>query len=93
MEYLDLRVTSIDDVITNAAYRSSGCAWHTAIYRGPCSLRKRKAECPLSFPGRRGETAIAEAYERGYRLNEIAAHLGVHYATVSRRLQRMEQAN
>jgi hypothetical protein len=41
---------------------------------------------------RRGEKAIAEAYEQGYRLNEIAAHLGVHYATVSRRLKRIEQA-
>jgi REP element-mobilizing transposase RayT len=43
--------------------------------------------------GRRGEKAIGEAYEQGYRLNEIAAHLGVHYATVSRRLKRIEQAN
>jgi len=40
-----------------------------------------------------GEKAIAEAYEQGYRLNEIAAHLGVHYATVSRRLKQLEQAN
>lgn len=38
-----------------------------------------------------GEKAIAEAYEQGYRLNEIAAHLGVHYATVSRRLKQIEQ--
>jgi REP element-mobilizing transposase RayT len=43
--------------------------------------------------GRTGEKAIAEAYQQGYRLNEIAAHLGVHYATVSRRLKRIEQAN
>jgi putative transposase len=27
----------------------------------------------------------------GYRLNEIAAHLGIHYATVSRRLQAWEE--
>ena len=47
MEYLDLRVASIDDVITNAAYRSSGRAWHMAIYLGPCWLLKRKVECPL----------------------------------------------
>ena len=39
-----------------------------------------------------GEKAIAEAYAHGYRLNEIAAHLDVHYATVSRRLKRLEQA-
>jgi len=40
MEYLDLRVASIDDVITNAAYGSSGCAGHTAIYLSPCSSGK-----------------------------------------------------
>src|SRR6266550_4591724 len=47
MEYLDLRVTTIDDVIADVAHRGSGCAWHTAIYLGPCSLDKRKEECPL----------------------------------------------
>jgi REP element-mobilizing transposase RayT len=37
-------------------------------------------------------TAIATAYrEYGYRLREIAAHCGVHYATISRRLQAAEQ--
>jgi putative transposase len=40
-----------------------------------------------------GDQGIARAYkEHGYRLNEIAAHLGVHYATVSRRLKQMEHA-
>jgi putative transposase len=35
---------------------------------------------------------IVTAYkEYGYRLHEIAAHLGVHYATVSRHLKRMEE--
>jgi len=29
----------------------------------------------------------------GYRLHEIAVHLGVHYATVSRRLNQAEQEN
>ena len=39
-----------------------------------------------------GERAIARAYrEHGYRLHEIATHLGVHYATVSRRLNQIEQ--
>ena len=39
-----------------------------------------------------GERGIAQAYkEHGYRLQEIATHLGVHYATVSRRLKQMEQ--
>jgi len=40
------------------------------------------------------ETGIAEAYrEHGYRLQEIAAHLGVHYATVSRKLKKMDRTN
>jgi putative transposase len=35
---------------------------------------------------------IHAAYRRhGYRLAEIADHLGVHYATVSRRLKTAEQ--
>jgi REP element-mobilizing transposase RayT len=39
-----------------------------------------------------GETGIAQAYrEHGYRLREIAAHMGVHYATVSRRLKQIER--
>ncbi|MGQ0666059.1 MAG: REP-associated tyrosine transposase [Nitrospiraceae bacterium] len=43
---------------------------------------------------RKGEETqvIARAYRQyGYRLTEIAAHLGVHYATVSRRLKQGEQ--
>ena len=37
---------------------------------------------------------IHTAYRRyGYRLAEIAAHLGVHAATVSRRLKQAEQGN
>jgi putative transposase len=41
---------------------------------------------------RRSRGAIVQAYrEHGYRLREIAAHLGVHYATVSRRLKNLEQ--
>ena len=42
---------------------------------------------------KRGKNAIADAYEQGYRLNEIAAHLGVHYATVSRRLKQFESSS
>jgi putative transposase len=39
-----------------------------------------------------GETGIAQAYrEHGYRLQEIATHLGVHYATVSRKLRKIER--
>jgi transposase len=38
-----------------------------------------------------GETGIAQAYqEHGYRLREIAAHLGVHYGTVSLKLKKIE---
>jgi hypothetical protein len=55
-------------------------------------LRAGKPSLEQIF-GRRGGKGIAEAYQQGYRLNEIAAHLGVHYATVSRRLKRMEQVN
>lgn len=41
---------------------------------------------------KRGAAGIAVAYrEHGYRLREIAAQLGVHYATVSRRLRAWEQ--
>jgi putative transposase len=39
-----------------------------------------------------GDSGIAQAYrEHGYRLHEIAAHLGVHYATVSRKLKQIER--
>jgi REP-associated tyrosine transposase len=39
-----------------------------------------------------GKTGIAQAYrEHGYRLQEIAAYLGVHYATVSRKLKKIER--
>lgn len=55
-------------------------------------LRAAKPSLEQIFE-RTGEKGIAEAYEQGYRLNEIAAHLGVHYATVSRRLKRIEQGN
>jgi hypothetical protein len=40
-------------------------------------LRAAKPSLDQIF-GRRGGRAIGEAYEQGYRLNEIAAHLGVH---------------
>jgi len=42
MEYLDLRVASIDDSDSNVTYRGSASAWHTAIYLVPFSLGKRK---------------------------------------------------
>jgi putative transposase len=38
------------------------------------------------------DQVMREAYRRyGYRLAEIAAHLGVHYATISRHLKRAER--
>jgi hypothetical protein len=40
---------------------------------------------------KRGDRAVVVAYrDYGYRLREIAGYLGVHYATVSRRLKRLE---
>jgi len=41
---------------------------------------------------RQGDKAVEVAYrEYGYRLGEIAEYLGVHYATVSRRLKDLER--
>jgi hypothetical protein len=41
-----------------------------------------------------GEVGVVRAYrEHGYRLHEIAAELGVHESTVSRRLRRLEQSS
>jgi putative transposase len=40
----------------------------------------------------RGDDALAHAYREGYSLRELAAALGVHYSTVSRRLKREERA-
>ena len=41
----------------------------------------------------RSDAAIAAAYrDHGYRMREIAERLGVHYATVSRRIRRHEAA-
>jgi DNA-directed RNA polymerase specialized sigma24 family protein len=41
-----------------------------------------------------GERAIVIAHvEHGYRLHEIAALCGVHYSTVSRRLNRLLALN
>jgi DNA-directed RNA polymerase specialized sigma24 family protein len=40
----------------------------------------------------RHDDALAQAYRQGYSLRELAAVLGVHYSTVSRRLKRQERA-
>jgi putative transposase len=55
-------------------------------------LRAAKPSLQRIF-AKTGEKAIPEAYQYGYRLNEIAAHLGVHYATVSRRLKQLEPSS
>jgi putative transposase len=55
-------------------------------------LRAAKPSLERIF-AKNGKRAIAEAYDHGYRLREIAAHLGVHYATVSRRVKQIEQMN
>jgi hypothetical protein len=40
------------------------------------------------------DETIAAAYSNyGYTLKEIAEHLGVHYATISRAIKRAEQRN
>jgi len=44
--------------------------------------------------GREWRRGLLEAYQRyGYRLREIADHVGVHYATVSRQLKQVEAKN
>lgn len=60
------------------------------------SRRQTHAQRPsllVLFQKRRAQShLIHEAYRtHGYRLAEIATHLGVHYATVSRRLKRAEE--
>lgn len=53
----------------------------------------RPVRPPLAaIVGRVDNAAIARAYlEHGYTMREIAEHLGIHYATVSRRLRRHEE--
>lgn len=64
---------------------------------GPISDVPREQWHPLQRPlaelfAAEGDEAIAIAYRReGYQLREIAEHLGVHPATVSRRLRSVEQ--
>ena len=72
------------------AEHSSGKEQLTEIPR-----RQRRAVRPSleQLFARGPEQAILHAYrEHGYRLREIAEHLGVHYATVSRQLKRAEEA-
>ena len=50
MEYLDLRVASIDDAITNAAYEISGGAGHTAIYLSHAHQASEKKNNSFIYP-------------------------------------------
>ena len=60
------------------------------IQRG--RLRSAKPQLARIF-AKHQQTGIVRAYrEHGYRLHEIAKHLGVHYATVSRRLKQLENS-
>ncbi len=62
----------------------------------PCrQAQAQRPALPMPFQRRRGQiSGIHDAYRQyGYRLAEIAAHLGVHSSTVSRRLKQIEQAN
>lgn len=59
----------------------------------PRQQRKPKVETLEAITGRHPEpaAAMAEAYLSGhYRMHEIARHFGVHYATVSRAVKRLE---
>ena len=52
----------------------------------------RRPSLPEIF-AKPGNKAIQDAYIRhGYTMKEIAAHLEIHYATVSRRLKRIEES-
>ncbi len=42
--------------------------------------------------GTRDEGIFAAYHDHGYTMREIAEHLGIHYATVSRRLRRQKQS-
>jgi putative transposase len=60
--------------------------WHTAEAEKLKELPRaqlKETKPPLErILAKDRETGIAEAYrEYGYRLQEIAAHLGIHYAT------------
>jgi len=60
----------------------------------PRAQRQPVRPCLEEILAGAGDQAILVAYrEWGYRLREIAEHLGVHYATVSRRLARLEAAS
>jgi len=57
----------------------------------PMSKYKTRPQNSAIFD-RRGKNALEVAYTNyGYRIKEISEHLGIHYATVSGRLRKLEQ--
>jgi transposase len=51
----------------------------------------RSLETKSGIEQRAGDQGIMEAYrEHGYTMKQVAEHLGVHYATISRRLRKLE---
>ena len=94
----------LDTDLHHGAPSPTICRWSEAFIEKHASGKKdvkeiARAQLRAATPSlqrifaKSGEKAIAEAYAHGYRLNEIASHLDVHYATVSRRLKRIEEAN
>jgi REP element-mobilizing transposase RayT len=85
--FADLRGVVLGDDDFVAETTSGGSAPREAPRRQRRPLRPSLAE----LFERDGERAILPAYrEHGYRLAEIAAHMGCHPATVSRRLRLLE---
>lgn len=84
--------------------RSASTTWASATLPGGADprrgvstevprLQREPIGCSLEELLRgRSDDALALAYCAGYSLRELAAVLGVHYSTVSRRLKREEQA-
>ena len=55
-------------------------------------LKRIQADIGTDLCEEMGKPGSRRAYrEHGYRLQEIAANLGVHYATVSRKLKKIER--
>jgi Homeodomain-like domain len=65
----------------------------TGVAKGDPASTAHAVKPPLErLFAKHGERGIVQAYkEHGYPLHKIGEHLGIHYATVSRRLKQMEQ--
>jgi hypothetical protein len=64
-------------VIADVAYR----AWHTAVYLGPCSLGKRKEECPLFCLRLLASLTLYSPAANSY----LGNRLGLHYKQKQKR--------